>query len=203
MYRVYTNSMPPQFRPHFLPDFLPWLAERLEKRNQRLGEFCFSSQFFVADQKLVGHRVFYSFYYLTISRWLFPFSKFLLCLWRVATEAPPFWIRVESWGEKCVRSRFSFQFLTRRSISTRQKKQKKHVGALQKNPVCSQTKKKKRKQWFSYHLFQKQYHNNQMTFILFLFFPFLLCMYVLCHPIKHFVTSLFNKSAFFKINLNQ
>lgn len=143
MYRVYTNSMPPQFRPHFLPDFLPWLAERLEKRNQRLGEFCFSSQFFVADQKLVGHRVFYSFYYLTISRWLFPFSKFLLCLWRVATEAPPFWIRVESWGEKCVRSRFSFQFLTRRSISTRQKKQKKHVGALQKNPVRSQTKKKR------------------------------------------------------------
>lgn len=86
---------------------------------------------------------FYSFYYLTISRWLFPFSKFLLCLWRVATEAPPFWIRVESWGEKCVRSRFSFQFLTRRSISTRQKKQKKHVGALQKNPVRSQTKKKR------------------------------------------------------------
>lgn len=145
MYRVYTNSMPPQFRPHFLPDFLPWLAERLEKRNQRLGEFCFSSQFFVADQKLVGHRVFYSFYYLTISRWLFPFSKFLLCLWRVATEAPPFWIRVESWGEKCVRSRFSFQFLTRRSISTRQKKQKKTRGCSseESSPLPDEKKKEK------------------------------------------------------------
>lgn len=146
---------------------------------------------------------FYSFYYLTISRWLFPFSKFLLCLWRVATEAPPFWIRVESWGEKCVRGRFSFQFLTRRSISTRQKKQKKTRGCSSEESSPLPDEKKKRKQWFSYHLFQKQYHNNQMTFILFLFFPFLLCMYVLCHPIKHFVTSLFNKSAFFKINLNQ
>lgn len=145
MYRVYTNSMPPQFRPHFLPDFLPWLAERLEKRNQRLGEFCFSSQFFVADQKLVGHRVFYSFYYLTISRWLFPFSKFLLCLWRVATEAPPFWIRVESWGEKCVRSRFSFQFLTRRSISTRQKKNKKNTWVLFRRIQSAPRRKKKEK----------------------------------------------------------
>lgn len=89
MYRVYTNSMPPQFRPHFLPDFLPWLAERLEKRNQRLGEFCFSSQFFVADQKLVGHRVFYSFYYLTISRWLFPFQSFFFVCGVLPPRLPP------------------------------------------------------------------------------------------------------------------
>lgn len=89
MYRVYTNSMPPQFRPHFLPDFLPWLAERLEKRNQSLGEFCFSSQFFVADQKLVGHRVFYSFYYLTISRWLFPFQSFFFVCGVLPPRLPP------------------------------------------------------------------------------------------------------------------
>lgn len=88
---------------------------------------------------------FYSFYYLTISRWLFPFSKFLLCLWRVATEAPPFWIGVESWGEKCVRGRFSFQFLTRRSISTRQKKQKKTRGCSseESSPLPDEKKKEK------------------------------------------------------------
>lgn len=203
MYRVYTNSMPPQFRPHFLPDFLPWLAERLEKRNQRPGEFCFSSQFFVADQKLVGHRVFYSFYYLTISRWLFPFQSFFFVCGVLPPRLPPSEF-VSSLEVKsvCAAASPSSSWHDGQFPHDRKNK-KKHVGALQKNPVRSQTKKKKRKQWFSYHLFQKQYHNNQMTFILFLFFPFLLCMYVLCHPIKHFVTSLFNKSAFFKINLNQ
>lgn len=84
---------------------------------------------------------FYSFYYLTISRWLFPFSKFLLCLWRVATEAPPFWIRVESWGEKCVRGRFLLD--TTVNFHTT-KKTKKNTWVLFRRIQSAPRRKKKR-----------------------------------------------------------
>lgn len=122
MYWIYTNSMPPQFRPEStpLPDSFHRLQRvRLEKRNQRLGwAFCYV-KVFVPNQKFVGHLVLSFFYYATISRlWLFPFKSFCFVFKNAVAISPcSFWF-------ECLATENTFVLFARIQSGPEQKKER-------------------------------------------------------------------------------
>lgn len=125
MYRIYTNNMPPQFRPemHTSAWFLPSLAESLarkEKLEAGVGVLLFQ---FLSLIRNLSAILFCSFYYLSVSRWWLFLFAVGFCCWvlevRSEVAIPPcsFW----------------FEWSTPNG--------RKHISPLHKNPVWSQKKK--------------------------------------------------------------